>query len=203
MTEIKHLVLASASPFRRAMLAAAGVEVEACQPLVDEEAEKAAIEREHPKPAPADIALRLAGLKSLSVSRARPGALVIGSDQVLAFEGEIFSKPASIPDAHRHLARLRGKTHELLTAVVLAEGTEIVWSHIAVARLTMRPFTDCFLDGYVERQGARLLATVGAYEIEGAGSQLFDRIEGDHFTIVGLPLLPLMAELRRRRVLPD
>lgn len=191
-------ILASGSPFRRAMLEAAGVAVEVVVPDIDESTHKAAMERASPRPGPGTIALKLAELKAIDVLDRNPGRCVIGSDQVLAFDGEIFSKPPSVDAAREQLKRLRGRTHELLTAVVVAQSGKDLWTHLARARLTMRDFSDAFLDGYLEQQGKRVTATVGAYEIEGLGSQLFDGIEGDHFTIVGLPLLPLMNELRNR-----
>lgn len=201
--EINIPILASGSPYRRAMLLAAGVGVDVRVPEVDETAAKQEMVRMHPRPEPASVALHLAGLKAIAVSRESGNNLVIGADQVLAFEGEIFSKPGSLEEARRQLVRLRGNSHELVTAVVLVERGRSVWSHISSARLLMRPFTDDFLDAYISRQGTRLLSTVGAYEVEGFGSQLFESIDGDHFTIIGLPLLPLMAELRRRGVLAD
>lgn len=199
----KSLVLASGSPFRHAMLAAAGINISVVVPNIDESSHKRDLEQRTPKPSPGDVALHLATLKAENISEKQYDAFVIGSDQVLTFEGEIFSKPTSVDDARRQLRRLRGRTHELVTAVALARNGARVWSHIATARLTMRPFSDTFLEAYLNRQGARLLSTVGAYEIEGLGSQLFESIDGDHFTIVGLPLLPLMAELRRRNALSD
>jgi len=199
--QYKSPILASGSPFRRAILVAAGVVVEIVVPQIDESFHKADLERASPRPSPGSIALKLAELKALDVLERHPGRCVIGSDQVLAFDGEIFSKPQSIAAARQQLRRLRGRSHELLTAVVVAEDGKTLWTHMSRARLTMRDFSDAFLEDYLERQGDRVTATVGAYEIEGLGSQLFGSIEGDHFTIVGLPLLPLMDELRNRRFL--
>lgn len=194
-------ILASGSPFRRAMLEAAGVRVDVVVPDVDESTHKAAMERASPPPGPGAIALKLAELKAIDVLGRSPGRCVIGSDQVLSLDGEIFSKPPSVEAAREQLKRLRGRTHELLTAVVVAQSGKDPWRHLARARLTMRDFSDAFLDDYLMQQAKRVTATVGAYEIEGLGSQLFDGIEGDHFTIVGLPLLPLMNELRNRGLL--
>jgi septum formation protein len=152
--------------------------------------------------APDGIARKLAAAKAEAVSRRRPDALVIGADQVLAFEGEILNKPGEISAARTQLQQLRGKTHHQHSGVALAQGGKILWSHCEQATLTMRRFSDAFLDRYLAEAGTSLCGIVGAYEIEGRGIQLFERVEGDHFTIIGLPLLPLLAELRSRGALP-
>ena len=136
------------------------------------------------------------------MSRECGNALVIGSDQVAALGGRIFDKPADLAEARAHLEALRGKTHRLFTAVALAQNGHTVWRQTESATLTMRAFSDDFLDRYLAEGGTRLCQMAGAYEIEGRGIQLFERIEGDHFTIVGLPLVPLLAELRARGALP-
>lgn len=192
------LVLASASPFRRKLLEAAGVPFRVVPAKVDEAAIKrgcgAGLE-------PAALAETLAVAKAEAVSRACGDSLVIGSDQVAALGNRVFDKPADVAEARTHLEQLRGKTHRLFTAVALARNGKVVWQDTQSASLTMRVFSDEFLDRYVAEGGARLCQMAGAYEIEGRGIQLFERIEGDHFTIVGLPLVPLLAELRARGVL--
>ena len=198
MAEIsgRELVLASTSPFRRRMLEAAGLTFQVVPPEVDEAVLKERFPSGNSKPGA--VAEMLARAKAEAVSSRMPEAMVIGSDQVLAFEGAILSKPKDVAAARRQLEQLRGKIHSLLTAVALAVHGTCVWSHVDTANLTMRSFSDQFLDRYVIEGGEGLCRMVGAYEIEGRGIQLFDRVEGDTFGIVGLPLLPLLAELRKR-----
>lgn len=196
------LVLASASRSRRDMLDAAGVAFEVVPADVDEPALRAQHLKTAPAAGPGDIARMLAEAKAAAVSARRPEALVIGADQVLVLDGDLFSKPDSAAAARRDLLRLRGRSHRLHSAVALAQGGKIDWTHGAAATLTMRAFSDNYLDGYLRRCGPEVLASVGAYQIEGPGIGLFERVEGDYFTILGLPLLPLLAELRRRGVLP-
>ena len=195
------LILASGSRFRRQMLENAGVGFSVVTATIDEPAARAAMEQEPTRPAPGQVARRLAALKALEVSRARPDALVIGADQVLDLDGEIFAKAESIDAARAQIKILRGRTHWLQTAVVLASGHHIVWEHLAVPQLTMRAFSDTFLDAYLAATGAGVTETVGGYALEGLGGQLFERIEGDTFSVIGLPLLPLLDELRRRHIL--
>ena len=190
------LVLASASPFRRRMLEQAGLAFEVHAADVDEGAIKHTMLRAGSKPSA--IAEALAVAKAEAVSARRPQALTIGADQVLSLDGELFNKPGSVAAAREQLLRLRGKSHQLLTATALATGGKAVWQHVESASLRMRAFSDAYLTTYLRGMGERVLATVGAYEIEGPGVQLFERIEGDTFTIIGLPLLPLLAELRAR-----
>ena len=190
----RELVLASASPFRRKMLSAAGLSFR----VVPAEVDEAALKRGFVDKTPAEIAGALARAKALEVSARLPAARVIGADQVLALGTEMFDKPGDLAAARAQLLRLRGKTHKLLTAAALAESGEIVWSRLETATLTMRSFSAAFVDSYLAAAGAGLCRIVGAYEIEGAGIQLFERVEGDHFTIVGLPLLALLTELRAR-----
>lgn len=197
------VILASTSPYRRAMLEAAGLKIDATRPEIDEDEQKLKLAKALPGITPSEMAVKLAEIKAASVSAGRDGRLVIGADQILSFEGEILSKPSTLAEARQHLTRLRGATHELISAVVLVVDKKCEWSYIGSARLRMRNFSDGFLDGYIKRQGSRLLSTVGAYEIESVGAQLFEAVDGDHFTIVGLPLLPLLAELRRREVLEE
>ena len=197
--DVSGLVLASASPFRRKLLEAAGVAFRVVPAKVDE----AAIKRGYGAGSgPAALAETLAAAKAEAVSRECGNALVIGSDQVAALGGRIFDKPADLAEARAHLEALRGKTHRLFTAVALAQNGHTVWRQTETATLTMRAFSDDFLDRYLAEGGTRLCQMAGAYEIEGRGIQLFERIEGDHFTIVGLPLVPLLAELRARGALP-
>jgi len=195
------LILASASIARATLLAAAGVAVEAIPARVDEGAIKAAMLAEGAPPR--DIADKLAELKALRVSTRNPGRLVLGADQVLVLDGRLFDKPADRAEARAHLHALRGKTHRLLSAaVVLLDGAP-VWRHVGSARLTMRPFTNSFLDEYLDRIGDLAMSSVGCYHLEGLGAQLFARVEGDYFTVLGLPLLELLGFLRARGVLTE
>ncbi len=129
------------------------------------------------------------------------GSLIIGADQVLALGAELLNKAPNMEAARAALRKLRGRTHELHSAVAFAEKGKVTWAHVATARLTMRDFSDAFLDDYLLRAGDRVGQSVGAYELEGLGVQLFDRIEGDYFTILGLPLMPVLAELRVRGII--
>jgi septum formation protein len=193
------LVLASASPFRRRMLQAAGLLFEVAPAEVDEGELKRDLLRSGSTPSA--IAKALAAAKAEAVSARLPETLVIGADQVLALGQDLFNKPARASEARDQLLRLRGKTHQLHTAASLAAGGKAVWTHVEIATLAMRPFSDAFLAEYLRAAGDRIRHTVGAYEIEGPGVQLFERIEGDTFTIIGLPLLALLAELRARGVI--
>ena len=190
------LVLASASPFRRRMLEAAGLGFSVVVPDVDEAAVKSRLLQSGASFE--EIAQGLAVAKAEVVSAHLPDALVIGADQVLACGAEMFNKPASVAEAREQLVRLRGKTHELHTAVALAASGKAVWTHLQTVALAMRPFSDAFLADYLARLGERVRRTVGAYEIEGPGIQLMEDIEGDMFTVIGLPLLALLSELRAR-----
>jgi septum formation protein len=190
------LLLASRSAARRAMLEAAGIPFEAVEAELDEEAGKAGLWG-----AGFDargVAEELAQLKALSV-RAAAGELVLGCDQTLErADGTMLSKPASRDEARGQLESLRGATHQLHSAAVIAEGAEGVWWGCETVALTMRSFSDSFLESYLDREWEHVRWSVGAYRIEGPGVQLFDRIEGSHFAILGLPLLPLLAYLRER-----
>jgi septum formation protein len=196
---VSDLVLASASPFRRKLLEAAGVAFRVVPATVDEAAIKRGLGS---RPGPAALAETLAAAKAEAVSREWCNSLVIGSDQVVALGSRIFDKPGNLAEARAHLEALRGTTHRLFTAVALAQNGHTVWRQTESAILTMRAFSDAFLDRYLAEGGTRLCQIAGAYEIEGQGIQLFERVEGDHFTIVGLPLVPLLAELRARGALP-
>lgn len=193
MTE--KLVLASGSPFRKAMLVSAGVDVEAVPAEIDERAVEAPLQDSGVSPE--DVAVILAEAKALDVSERRPGALVLGCDQTLSLGDEVFHKPADMEGARRHLLALSGKTHQLNSAAVLVRNGEVLWRHVGIANLTMRKLEPAFIGRHLARVGDKALASVGAYQIEGEGIQLFEKVEGDHFTIVGLPLLPLLSELRR------
>ncbi|MER9346160.1 Maf-like protein [Mesorhizobium sp. M0239] len=192
MTE--KLILASGSPFRKAMLVNAGVEVEAVPAEVDERALEGPLQDSGVSPE--DVALVLAEAKATEVSERRPGALVLGCDQTLSLGDEVFHKPADREGARRHLLALSGKTHQLNSAAVLVRDGRVLWRHVGIASMTMRKLDPAFIGRHLARVGAKALGSVGAYQIEGEGIQLFEKIEGDHFTIVGLPLLPLLAELR-------
>ena len=192
------LILASGSVARRQMLAAAGVTFRVVPADVDEDAIRTEL---GDRTDPAEVARVLARAKAEEVSRRNPAALVIGADQVLALGGEIYTKPAGLDEARKALRSLAGHQHHLHCAVSLARNGGHVWGRVDSAALVMRRFSDSFLDDYLARAGERVCACVGAYELEGLGIQLFETIEGDYFTILGMPLLPLLAELRSRGVL--
>ena len=198
---MSKLILASASAARAAMLTAAGIAHEVQPARIDEAAVKAAMTAEGAPPR--DIADKLAEMKALRVSQRQPGRLVLAADQVLVQDGRLYDKPADMTAARAQLAALRGQTHELLSAAVVARDGAPVWRHVGAARLTMRPFSDEFLDAYLARIGDLALTSVGCYHLEGLGAQLFARVEGDYFTILGLPLLELLGFLRARGVLPE
>lgn len=189
------LILASGSPFRRAMLENAGVAVEAEPADLDERALEAPLKDSGASPE--DVALVLAEAKAVAVSEKHPGRLVLGCDQTLSLGDEVFHKPADMEGARRHLLALSGRTHHLNSAAVLARDGVVLWRHVGVAALTMRKLDPVFIGRHLARVGTRALQSVGAYQIEGEGIQLFDKIEGDYFTIVGLPLLAVLGELRR------
>lgn len=191
---VPQLVLASGSRTRAAMLEQAGVTAILDRPLVDEDEVKAAGRAEGVS---ADIvAEALAELKAQRITRRHPGALVVGADQMLECEGRWFDKPADREAARAQLLDLRGKTHRLVSCAVVVRDGERMWHKIDSARLTMRNFSEAFLDDYLTRVGDDVLHSVGAYQLEGLGAQLFHRVEGDFFTILGLPLLPLLGFLR-------
>lgn len=194
------VILASGSKARAQVLAGAGVTFETAVAGVDEAAVKTGLLAQGN--GPREVADALAELKAVRVSRKHPGALVIGADQTLDLDGALFDKAASMAEARDRLQHLRGKTHKLHSAVVVARDGEVIWREVPAARLTMRPFTDAFLDAFLERGGESLLGSVGCYRLEDDGVQLFSRIDGDYFTILGLPLMGLLDLLRRYGVLP-
>jgi septum formation protein len=199
MSGSRPVVLASASETRRRLLEAAGIAAIIDPSDVDEAAIKARM-READQ-GPDAMALALADAKALSVSRRRGGALVIGADQVLVCGPRVFDKAASLEQAEETLKYLRGRSQRLIAALTLARDGATVWRYTENAWLTMRPFSDAFLARYLEEAGDAVLTSVGAYRIEGHGIQLFSQIAGDHFTILGLPLLPLMKVLREQGAL--
>lgn len=188
------LWLASASTARAALLRRAGVAVEIEPARIDEGEVKASMRAEQ---ATAEmVAETLAEMKATRVARRHPGALVIGADQMLVCEGRWYDKPESIGDARGHLQALRGREHTLVSALCVVRDATRLWHHRAYARMTMRFFSDGFLDDYLAEGGPEVLESVGAYRLEGPGIQLFSRIEGEYTTILGLPLLPLLEFLR-------
>ena len=188
------VVLASASPFRRKMLEDAGVAVETARPGIDERAVEAAVEGSGITPE--ELAAILAEAKALDVSERMPGRLVVGADQTLSLGDEVLHKARDMEEARRRLLALSGRTHQLNSAAVLARDGQVLWRHVGVARLTMRPLDPAFVGRHLSRVGDKVLGSVGAYQIEGEGIQLFEAVEGDHFTIIGLPLIPLLSSLR-------
>ncbi|HEY6981284.1 nucleoside triphosphate pyrophosphatase [Reyranella sp.] len=190
---IPSLILASASPSRRQLLASAGLSFEVEPSGVDEDDAKRSLLGS--RAAPQEIAARLAELKALRVSARHRQTLVVGGDSTLACQGRLFDKPTSIEAARKQLLALRGQTHELFSSVVVAGDGERLWHCNERARLTMRPFDEAFLDAYLARAGDSVLSSVGAYQLEGLGAHLFSRVDGDYFTILGLPLLPLLSFL--------
>jgi septum formation protein len=188
------LVLASKSAIRRTLLETAGVVVEVCPADLDERG----LEARAPLQAPVAVAALLAREKACFVGHSRPGRLVLGADQTLSLDGARFSKPTDRNAARDQLRSLSGRSHELYSAVAFVEGQTVLFEHVGVARLTMRAFSDRFLDDYLDAVGEAATASVGAYQLEGLGIQLFDRIDGDYFTVLGLPLIPALDFLRQR-----
>jgi len=187
-----RLVLASASPFRRALLENAGLHFDVEPAQIDERA----VEEPLGDLSPEDVASVLAEAKAQDVSGRNPGAIIIGSDQTLSLAGEIYHKAANMDEARRRLLALSGRTHELSSAVALVKDGETIWRHMSVARMTMRDLDPAFIGRHLSNVGGKALSSVGAYQFESEGIQLFERIDGDYFTIIGLPLLPLLAQLR-------
>jgi septum formation protein len=195
--ETTTLVLASGSQSRKALLTAAGVSFIADPADLDEDALMAQL-----KGAPAEtVAQSLAEQKALTVSRRHPGELVLGGDSVIAFGGEFLSKCATLEVAHALLTRLSGHQHLLVSAVALARDGALLWTHASPCRMVMRVLSPQFLDDYLALEGPAILSSVGCYHFEGRGAQLFDKVDGDYFSVLGLPLLPVLAQLRKEGVL--
>ena len=194
------LILASQSASRRAMLSAAGVAFEAVPAHVDEAAVKAAMTDARPR----DLADALAELKALKVSARELDALVLGSDSVVALaDGMVLDKPLDRADAADHLRRLSGGRHALVSAAVLAQGGRPIWRHVDTVRLHVRPLSEAFIESYLDAEWPAIAGCVGCFRIEGPGVQLFSAVEGDHFTVLGLPLLPVLAQLRVLGIMPS
>ena len=192
-----RLILASGSAIRRQILDGAGLDYEVITRPVDEAAIKDAMLAENSRLR--DIADALAEAKAMRVSRQEAG-LVIGADQIMVMGGQLFDKPKSMEDARARLISMRGEKHELIGAVVICENGAPVWRHMCKTKLWVRDFSDDFLDWYIETEGEALMKSVGAYRFEGPGSQLFEKVEGDFFVILGLDLLPVLDFLRRRGI---
>jgi septum formation protein len=194
----KHpLILASLSRARQTLLSNAGIGFEAVAADIDERA----VQQASRLTAPDAIAVLLAGEKALAVSARRPGRFVIGADQTLALGTRLFSKPAGRSQAAERLRALAGRDHELHSAVAVARDGKILFADATIARMTMRRLSEAEIDAYLDEAGEAVTSSVGAYQLEGPGVHLFERIEGDHFTILGLPLLQLLAFLRSERLL--
>jgi septum formation protein len=191
------LVLASGSASRKALLTAAGVPFVADPADLDEDA----LMRSLRQAGAETMARTLAEQKALTVSRRHPGQTVLGGDSVIAFDGEFLSKCASLDEARALLSRLSGHTHLLVSASALARDGALLWAHASPCRMTMRALSPQFLEDYLAREGQAILSSVGCYHFEGRGAQLFDRVDGDYFSVLGLPLLPVLAQLRKEGVL--
>jgi septum formation protein len=189
----RPLVLASKSEIRRIMLSNTGIPVEIVPANIDERA----VEQASPSRDPGAVATLLAREKARAIAAVRPARLVLGADQTLALGAQRFTKPIDREAAREQLCTLRGKAHALHSAVALIQDDTVLYEHCAVARLTMRDFSDDFLETYLDIAGAAATASVGGYQLENVGITLFEKVEGDHFTILGLPMFPLLAEFRR------
>lgn len=194
-------LLASTSAIRLTLLQNAGLSVTAHPARIDEVAIRASLQADNAKPR--DVADTLAELKARKLADKNPTALVLGCDQILALNDQIFAKPATPDDARQQLQTLRDRTHHLHSALVLYHEGQPVWRHIATAKLTMRPFSDKFLNDYLSRNWPQVQQSVGAYLLESEGIRLFSAIEGDYFAILGLPLLPLLNYLTLRGFIPS
>lgn len=193
------LVLASASPFRRMLLENAGMAFQAKAADIDERAIESEVERQGSSPE--EVALILAEAKARNVGQAFPDGIIIGSDQTMSLGARVYHKPRDMNEARDHLLSLSGQVHQLNSGIVLTRGRDILWRHVSSARMSVRPLHRAFIDTHLARVGTKALSSVGAYQLEGEGIQLFDNIEGDYFTILGLPMLPLLAKLRELRVI--
>ena len=191
------LILASQSRARQMLLQNAGIAFEVKPAAIDERA----LQQSSRLSAPADIAALLAREKAVAVSTHAPDRYVVGADQTLALDNRLFNKPSGHGQAVEQLRALAGRTHELNSAIAVTRGGKIMFAHVAVARMSMRSVTDAEIEAYLNRAGEAVTSSVGAYQLEELGVHLFERIEGDHFTILGLPLLPLLAFLRSEKLL--
>lgn len=196
----KPVILASASEIRRTLLVNAGLNVETIPARIDEDAIRAALQAEDATPR--DVADALAEYKARKISEKRPEALVIGCDQVLEFRGEVLTKAPDIDTARAQLKHLRGQQHKLLSAVVVYEAGQPLWRHVGEVRLQMRAFSDAYMKDYLARNWTSVQHAVGCYQLEAEGVRLFARIEGDYFTVLGLPLVELLNFLTTRGAVP-
>lgn len=195
-----RIILASMSEIRARLLRNAGVEFDVIPSRIDEDSVKSALEAEDAPPR--DIADSLAEMKARKIAEKGGGGLILGCDQVLSFKGKVLSKPKTVEDARGQLTQLRGETHQLLSAAVIYDNLKPVWRYVGVARLTMRDFSDTFLEDYLTRNWDSICWSVGGYKIEEEGIRLFRMVQGDTFTIQGLPLLELLSYLTLRGTLP-
>lgn len=191
-----RLIFATSSESRRQMMAKAGLIPECIPARIDEGSIRASLEAEGAKPR--DVADTLAEMKARKIAERHPDTVVIGSDQVLVFEGRIYGKPDTPEQARERLLMLRGQTHQLLSAVVVYEDARPVWRHVGDVRMVMRSFSESWLDGYLRRNWDSLRHSAGGYKLEEEGVRLFTEVKGDWFTVMGLPLLPLLAWLENR-----
>ncbi|MDO8984908.1 nucleoside triphosphate pyrophosphatase [Cypionkella sp.] len=197
---MRPLLLASASPIRLQLLRNAGLEVTAQPARIDEDAIRQGLQAD--AASPRDIADALAEMKARKLAEKNIDALVLGCDQILAFKGRVFGKPETPDEARSQLSEFRGQTHQLISALVLYDGGKPIWRHMSEAKLTMRPLSDSYLDDYISRNWQSLRESVGGYKLEEEGIRLFFTIEGDYFSILGLPILPLLGYLGTRGFIP-
>ena len=195
-----ELVLASGSEVRKRLLAAAGVDFDVLPSNVDEDAVREALRSAKDEMVPEDLAELLARAKLEDVLSRTSKRMVLAADQVLFFDGRYYDKPKDNNEASAHLLAFRGRTHSLHTALVLAENGEVVWTYNAAVDVTMRDYSPAFVGRYLAHVGSRALQSVGCYELEGVGAQLIEKIAGDYHAVLGLPVLPLLAELRNRGI---